>query len=104
MTALLKVYPFGVGGITKKLNTPLHEACKYGAPIPIIELLIDRFPGALHERNAKGELPIDRARVHGKTKVVRLLEKAMALSVPLDEQSDESSIAPDETEDDVACH
>ena len=84
------------------MNTPLHEACKYGAPIPVIELLIDRFPGALHERNTKGELPIDRARAHGKTKVVRLLEKAMALSVPVDEESDESSIAPYETEEDTA--
>ena len=77
--ALLKAYPFAVGGITNKLNTPLHEACKHGAPIQVIELLIDRFPGALCERNAKGELPIDRARAHGK-KVMIFLEKAMSLS------------------------
>jgi len=64
-----------------------------------VELLLDRFPGALQERNAKGELPIDRARAHGKKKVLKLLEKAMSLSV---QSEGESSVAPNETDDDAS--
>lgn len=91
-----------MGGITKKLNTPLHEACKHGAPISVVELLLDRFPGALQERNAKGELPIDRARAHGRKKVLELLEKAMSLSVQSEGDFEESSVAQNETVDDAS--
>jgi len=59
--ALLKAYPEGVRALTTRGNTPLHEACKYGAPISVIEILISHYPSALRHANEKGQLPIDRA-------------------------------------------
>jgi len=77
---LLEVYPVGIKCVTKHKNTPLHDACKYGASLSVVELLLDKYPAALHQRNAEGALPIDRARANGaKSNVINLLENAMAL-------------------------
>lgn len=76
-TALIKAYPAGVSSLTRRQNTPLHEASKYLVSCAVAELLISKYPDALQLRNAKGKLPIDRALAHGaKKNFVKLLEKA----------------------------
>jgi ankyrin repeat protein len=40
-------------------NTPLHMACKYGVPLEVIELLIQRYPEASHMLNTEEAKPID---------------------------------------------
>jgi ankyrin repeat protein len=40
-------------------NTPLHMACKYGAPLEVIELLMQQYPEASHMPNTKEAKPID---------------------------------------------
>lgn len=76
--ALLNACPDAVRAVTNKGNTPLHEACKYGAPRPVVELLIDEYPGALSVENKSHELPIDRARANGATRdTITLLDGSL---------------------------
>lgn len=76
-TALIKENPAGVSRRSKRGNTPLHEAAKY--QVWSAELLMDMYPAALHQRNAKGERPLDRARAASggpPTEFVALLQDA----------------------------
>lgn len=79
LSALIKANPAGVSIPTKRGNTPLHEACKYGTCPAVIKLLIDNYPSAAYLRNSHGEQPIDLARANAaKTEVLNLLEMETA--------------------------
>ncbi|CAB9499375.1 expressed unknown protein [Seminavis robusta] len=40
---------------------PLHQACRNGVPLQIIQLLVERFPESVWIPNEKGELPLHAA-------------------------------------------
>lgn len=60
--ALLKAFPDGAHTETIRGNMPLHEACKYGAPLEVIEILISYCTRALRHKNKRGKTPLDQAR------------------------------------------
>jgi hypothetical protein len=76
--ALIRAHPIGTSSTTKRGNTPLAEAAKYRISFAAIELLINEYPKALHQRNFKGERPLERALVSSprSSSLVTLLEKA----------------------------
>eukprot|EP00957_Ditylum_brightwellii_P171058 13022139-Ditylum_brightwellii.AAC.1 len=39
-------------------RTPLHLACVYKAPLKVISMLVDQYPGALREKDNLDAIPL----------------------------------------------
>ena len=87
--ALIKEAPRTVAAVTRiSGNTVLHEACKHGASIDVVKLLLEKYPKALHKINKMSELAVA---VAIDPEVLQFLEKKLGKRRPVDVDTSNTS-------------
>jgi ankyrin repeat protein len=65
-------------------NLPLHDACRYGAPLDIVRHLVEAHPEFLKVTNHDGNLPLHQSYCQGSSlEVVRYLVREFSESLQL---------------------
>jgi len=70
-------YPQGIRETTSFVYLPLHNACQAGAPLPVLQFLVEAYPEALMSMNKLGDTPLRTAQRNEQTlpEVLEYLEQ-----------------------------